>query len=92
VDVILQPAGQQSAEAYPNDAKDARILWQRPAPSLKTVETAERIWQLDKDEHCRQQLEVAIQPKPRVLCGKIKHRFKRRGRFFALSQRRRLEF
>jgi hypothetical protein len=42
VDVILEPAGQQSAKAYPNDAKDARILWQRPVPPLKIVETAER--------------------------------------------------
>jgi OmpA family/PEGA domain len=40
VDVILQPAGQQSTEAYPNDSKDARILWERPIPSLKTVENA----------------------------------------------------
>jgi len=42
VDIILEPAGQESTEAYPNDAPDARVLWQRPAPSLKTVETAER--------------------------------------------------
>jgi hypothetical protein len=40
VDVILEPAGQQSTEAFPNDAKDARILWQRPAPRLKAVEMA----------------------------------------------------
>lgn len=40
VDIILQPAGQQSTEAYPNDAPDARILWQRPEPSLKSIETA----------------------------------------------------
>jgi OmpA family/PEGA domain len=40
VDVILEPAGQQSTEAYPNDATDARILWQRPEPSLKKVEVA----------------------------------------------------
>jgi hypothetical protein len=43
VDIILEPAGQQSTEAYPNDAKNARVLWQRPMPSLKTVETAETI-------------------------------------------------
>jgi hypothetical protein len=42
VDIILEPAGQESTEAYPNDAPDAHVLWQRPAPSLKTVETAER--------------------------------------------------
>ena len=41
VDIILEPAGQESTQAYPNDAPDARVLWQRPAPSLKTVETAE---------------------------------------------------
>jgi hypothetical protein len=40
VDIILEPAGQESTEAYPNDAPDAHVLWQRPAPSLKTVETA----------------------------------------------------
>jgi peptidoglycan-associated lipoprotein len=40
VDIILEPAGQQSTEAYPNDAPDARILWQRPEPSLKSIETA----------------------------------------------------
>jgi hypothetical protein len=42
VDIILEPAGQESTEAYPNNAPDARVLWQRPAPSLKTVETAGR--------------------------------------------------
>jgi hypothetical protein len=41
VDIILEPAGQESTEAYPNDAPDARVLWQRPVPSLKTVEAAE---------------------------------------------------
>jgi hypothetical protein len=40
VDVILEPSGQQSTQAYPNDAPDARILWQRPAPSLKSVQSA----------------------------------------------------
>jgi hypothetical protein len=42
VDVILEPAGQQSTEAYPNDAPDARVLWQRSVPNLKTVETASK--------------------------------------------------
>jgi hypothetical protein len=42
VDIILEPAGQESTEAYPNNAPDAHVLWQRPAPSLKTVETAGR--------------------------------------------------
>lgn len=40
VDVILEPTGQTSTEAYPNDAPDARVLWQRPVPKLKAVETA----------------------------------------------------
>jgi hypothetical protein len=40
VDVILEPTGQTSTEAYPNDAPDARVLWQRPVPKLTTVETA----------------------------------------------------
>jgi len=40
VDVVLEPNGQQSTEAYPNDEPDARILWARKVPSLKAVETA----------------------------------------------------
>jgi hypothetical protein len=40
VDIILEPAGRQSAEAYPNEASDARLLWQRPEPALKKVEVA----------------------------------------------------
>jgi OmpA family len=40
VDIILEPTGQQSTEAYPNDVSDARVLWQRAEPSLKTVESA----------------------------------------------------
>jgi hypothetical protein len=40
VDIILEPSGQESTEAYPNDAPDARVLWQRPVLSLGTVETA----------------------------------------------------
>jgi hypothetical protein len=42
VDIVLQPTGQQSAKEYPNDATDARILWQRAEPSLKTVEMASK--------------------------------------------------
>lgn len=41
VDIILEPAGQESTQAYPNDAPDAHVLWQRQTPSLKAVETAE---------------------------------------------------
>ena len=40
VDIILEPAGKQSTEAFPNDASDARILWQRAQPSLRKVESA----------------------------------------------------
>lgn len=40
VDVILEPVGQESTKAYPNDAKDVRLLWQRSEPRLKAVETA----------------------------------------------------
>lgn len=40
VDVILEPVGQESRKAYPNDAKDVRLLWQRSEPRLKAVETA----------------------------------------------------
>jgi OmpA family/PEGA domain len=42
VDIVLEPTGQQSAKEYPNDTTDARILWQRPEPSLKTVEMASK--------------------------------------------------
>ncbi len=40
VDIVLEPKGEQSTEAFPNDAPDARILWQRPVPSLKKLELA----------------------------------------------------
>ncbi len=43
VDVILEPTGQESTDAYPNDAPDARVLWQRPVPALKTVESASKL-------------------------------------------------
>ena len=43
VDIILEPKGQESTEAYPNDASDARILWQLPAPKLNAVESAENV-------------------------------------------------
>ncbi len=42
VDVILEPSGQESTQAYPNDAPDARVLWQRPVPNLKSVESASK--------------------------------------------------
>ena len=40
VDIVLEPAGQQSAQTYPDDSSDARILWARKEPSLKRVEAA----------------------------------------------------
>ena len=43
VDIILEPAGQESAELYPNDAPAVRILWERPQPSLKAVESASKL-------------------------------------------------
>lgn len=39
-DIILEPTGQQSMKIYPDQSADARILWQRSAPSLKHVESA----------------------------------------------------
>jgi len=38
VDVVLEPTGQKSAEMYPNDAASARLLWQRPEPSLNSID------------------------------------------------------
>jgi peptidoglycan-associated lipoprotein len=49
VDIILEPTGQQSAEVYPNDAPAARILWERPEPSLKAVESASQMPTKDSD-------------------------------------------
>jgi OmpA family protein/PEGA domain-containing protein len=42
VDIVLEPEGQQSTELYPDGAPDARILWSRKEPSLKTVEAADQ--------------------------------------------------
>ncbi len=41
VDIILQPTGQESTKFYPNDAADARVLWQMPKPTLRKVRQAE---------------------------------------------------
>jgi hypothetical protein len=40
VDIILEPAGKESARTYPFAATDARVLWQRPTPSAKAVQAA----------------------------------------------------
>jgi OmpA family/PEGA domain len=39
VDIIREPNGQQSTKAFPNDAPNARLLWERPQPNLRAVET-----------------------------------------------------
>jgi OmpA family len=39
VDIIREPDGQQSTQAFPNDAPNARLLWERPQPNLRTVES-----------------------------------------------------
>jgi hypothetical protein len=43
VDIILEPSGVQSAALYPNDAPDARILWQTAEPKLHAVEGAAKM-------------------------------------------------
>jgi hypothetical protein len=40
VDIILEPAGQPSTQAYPNGAADVQLLWQRAEPPLHRVEAA----------------------------------------------------
>jgi hypothetical protein len=40
VDIVLEPNGTKSTEAYPNGASDARVLWQRAQPSLHEVVSA----------------------------------------------------
>jgi hypothetical protein len=41
-DIILEPRDVKSAEDYPNDVAYARLLWQRPKPSLKKIQRAEK--------------------------------------------------
>lgn len=43
VDIILEPTGKQSTDAYPNTSSDAHILWQRAQPSLHNVELAAKM-------------------------------------------------
>ena len=43
VDIILEPAGKESTQTYPNDTPEAHVLWQRQTPSLKSVEKTERV-------------------------------------------------
>lgn len=42
-DIILQPRDVQSVKDYPNNATYARLLWQNPEPSLKSIQTAEKL-------------------------------------------------
>jgi hypothetical protein len=42
-DIILEPRDVQSTEDYPNDVAAARLLWQRPEPSLKKIRMAEKL-------------------------------------------------
>jgi hypothetical protein len=42
VDIILEPTGTPSTDAYPNAASAARLLWQRAEPSLHKVERAQQ--------------------------------------------------
>ncbi len=42
VDIVLEPAGQRSTQAFPNDVPDARLLWQRGTPKLARVEAVLR--------------------------------------------------
>jgi hypothetical protein len=41
VDIVLEPAGQQSTEMYPNEITSAHLLWQRTEPSLKAISKLE---------------------------------------------------
>lgn len=43
VDIVLEPEGQQSAQTYPNDSPDARILWERPEPSFKQLQSLSHV-------------------------------------------------
>ncbi len=38
VDIIREPAGQESVEAFPNDGSNARIVWERPQPTFRSME------------------------------------------------------
>lgn len=51
VDVVVEPTGEQSKETFPNEASDARILWQRAQPGLRKVESAANSATSDKSLH-----------------------------------------
>ena len=43
VDIVLEPAGQQSVRTYPNESPEARLLWEQAEPSMKTVESVSKL-------------------------------------------------
>ncbi len=47
VDIILEPTGQTSMEAYPNAASEARLLWERPVPPEGSVVAASQMARLN---------------------------------------------
>jgi len=57
VDIILEPAGQVSAQTYPIGASDSQLLWQRAEPSSHEVEVA------GGGGASTQQLQAAVQDK-----------------------------
>jgi hypothetical protein len=47
VDLILEPTGQRSVEAYPNAAPEARLLWERRIPPEKAIVAASQMARLN---------------------------------------------
>jgi len=43
VDIVLEPSGKSSDRVYPAESANARLLWQRPEPSLKKVQMASEL-------------------------------------------------
>jgi hypothetical protein len=40
-DIVLLPSGKKSAQFFPHNADDSRLIWQVPKPSLRRVEAAQ---------------------------------------------------
>lgn len=40
-DIVLLPSGKKSAQFYPHNADDSKLIWQVPKPPLKKVEAAQ---------------------------------------------------
>ncbi|HTZ72327.1 MAG TPA: OmpA family protein [Candidatus Aquilonibacter sp.] len=49
VDIIREPAGQESVEAFPSDGGNARIVWERPQPAFRSFEKV--VAQIPANEH-----------------------------------------